>query len=66
MTPAPILTDDAEAQEPEREKWPLVEIPIVDIVHVEKEKVSAGKTAAAIGGGTLVFLSVLLLTALSF
>jgi len=62
--PAPTRTDEAYAQEPEREKGSLVEIPIADIVLVEKKKVSAGNTAAAIGGGTLVFLSALLLIAL--
>ena len=63
--PAPTQTDEAYAQEPEREKGPLVEIPIADIVLVEKKKVSAGKTAAAIGGGTMVFLSALILIALA-
>ena len=62
---APTRTEEAYEQEPEREKGPLVEIPIADIVLVEKEKISAGKTAASFGGGTLVFLSVLLLIALS-
>jgi hypothetical protein len=35
----------------------LVEIPIGDIVLVEKEKVSAGKTAAVTGGVLLVILA---------
>jgi len=63
-SPSPRRTDESDAQEPEREERPLVDISIADIVLVEKEKVSAGKTAAAMGSGTLVFLSVLLLIAL--
>ena len=65
IMPTYYETDEPGAQEPEQKKEPLVEIPIADIVLVEKEKISAGKTAATIGGGTLVFLSVLLLIALS-
>jgi len=62
---AATRADEAYEQEPEREEETLVEIPIADIVLVEKIKISAGKTSAAIGGGTLVLLSVLLLVALS-
>jgi hypothetical protein len=58
---APARTDEAYSQEPRREKAPLVEIPIADIVLVEKEKISGSKTAAAIGSGTLVLLSALLI-----
>ena len=34
-----------------------------DIVFVEQQKLSAGKTVAAVGSGTLVLLSALLLVA---
>ena len=64
-TSAATRTDEAYEQEPEREDEPLVELSIADIVLVEKEKVSLGKTSAAIAGGTLVLLSVLILISLS-
>jgi len=56
-TPTPVRTGEPEAQALEQEKGPLVEIPIADIVLVEKEQVSAGKTAAVGGGVLLVFLA---------
>lgn len=64
-TKAPTATrsDEPGAQMPEEQKGALVGIPISDIVFVEEEKLSAGKTVAAIGGGTVVFVSVLLLIA---
>jgi len=56
-TPSHYENDEPWAQEPEQEKQPLIEIPIADIVLVEKEKVHAGKTAAATGGVLLVFVA---------
>jgi hypothetical protein len=56
-------TDQPGAPEAEREKGALVAIPIPDIVFVEEEKLSAGKTVAAVGGGTVVLASALLLIA---
>jgi len=61
----PKRTGEPEAQALEQEKGALVEIPIADIVLVEREQVSVGKTAAAIGGGTLVLLSILLIVAVA-
>jgi len=55
--PTQYQNDEPGAQEPEQKKEPLVEIPIGDIVLVEKEKVSAGKTAAVTGGVLLVILA---------
>jgi hypothetical protein len=55
--PAFYETDEPDAQEPEQKKQPLMEIPIADIVLVEKEKLSTGKTAAVTGGVLLVFLA---------
>jgi hypothetical protein len=52
------------AETPKKRQGTLVEIPIREIVFVEEERVNAGKTAAAIGGGTIVLLSALLLIAL--
>ena len=57
IMPTYYETDEPGAQEPEQKKEPLVEIPIGDIVLVEKEKVSAGKTAAVTGGVLLVILA---------
>jgi hypothetical protein len=56
-TPIHYENDEPGAQEPEQEKQPLMEIPIADIVLVEKEKLSTGKTAAATGGVLLVFVA---------
>ena len=42
-----------------------MEIPIEDIVLVEKKKLGVGRTVLAIGSGTLVFLSASLLVALA-
>jgi hypothetical protein len=55
---------DFQQPPPEQEKGEFVEIPIVDIVLIEKEKVSTGKTAAAIGGGAIVFLALPILALL--
>jgi hypothetical protein len=49
--------DEPAAQESEQKKEPLVEIPIADILLVEKKKLHAGKTAAASGGVLLVFIA---------
>ena len=57
IMPTYYETDEPGAQEPEQKKEPLVEIPIADIVLVEKEKLHAGKTAAATGGVLLVVLA---------
>ena len=57
IIPPRYEADEPNAQEPEREEQPLVEIPIADIVLVEKEKLHAGKTAAATGGVLLVVLA---------
>jgi hypothetical protein len=62
----PWRTEDQDIKpRPEQEKGEFVAIPIVDIVLIEKEKVSTGKTAAAIGSGTLVLLSALLIIAVA-
>jgi len=61
--PSSIRTDQPGAHKPKQEKGTDVAIPIADIVFVEEQKLSAGKTVAAVGGGTLVLLSALLLIA---
>jgi len=61
--PSSIRTDQPGARKPEQEKGAGVAIPIADIVFVEEQKLSAGKTIAAVGGGTLVRVSALLLIA---
>jgi hypothetical protein len=43
---------------PEQLQGPLVDIPIGEIVLLEKETTSKGKTAAAVGGGIVVFLAI--------
>ena len=63
--PSPTRTGQADDQKPERDEVPLVEIPLGDIVLVDKQEISAGRTVLAIGSGTLVFLSALLLIALA-
>lgn len=55
----PVRTESPADETPERSKGPLVDIPIADIVLVEKETLSTGKTAAAVGAGTLVFVALL-------
>jgi hypothetical protein len=55
----PVRTELPGDETPERRKGPLVDIPIADIVLVEKETLSKGKTAAAVGAGTLVFVALL-------
>ena len=59
--PVPTPMSEHQAKSPKRQEGSLAEIPIRDIVFVEEEHVSAGKTAATIGGGVIVFLSALLL-----
>ena len=61
----PIETNEVYEQEGVQKKAPSVDIPIADIILVEKEKISAVKTAGAIGGGTLVFIGVLFLIAVA-
>ena len=63
IIPPRYEADEPNAQEPEREEQPLVEIPIADIVLVEKEKLHAGKTAAASGGVFLVLMVLVAITA---
>ena len=63
IIPTRYETDEPTVQEPEREEQPLVEIPIADIVLVEKEKLHAGKTAAASGGFFLVLMVLVAITA---
>ena len=58
-----VQGDEPGTRKPEREAGARVAIPIPDIVFVEEEKLSAGKTVAAVGGGTLVLASALLLIA---
>jgi hypothetical protein len=60
----PWREDQVIKPQPEQEKGEFVEIPIVDIVLIEKEKVSTGKTAAAIGGGAIVILALPILALL--
>lgn len=55
--PAGNWTDEPDAQVPDRGTGPTLEIPIADIVLVEKENISTGKTAALTGGVLLVFLA---------
>jgi len=43
---------------PEQLQGPLVDIPIGEIILLEKETTSRGKTAAAVGGGLVVFLAI--------
>ncbi len=64
----PILyeTDDSYAQLPEQEQESLVEIPIADIVLVEKEKFGAGKAVAVVGFPFLIAGIVSLLAMLVF
>ena len=54
---------DVQQTQPEQEKGKFVEIPIVDIVLVEKEKVSTGKVAAGVGTVVLAFVLALVFVA---
>jgi hypothetical protein len=53
--PVPVRAEMRGDETPERKKGPVVDIPIADRIFVENENLSTGKTAAAVGGGTLVF-----------
>jgi hypothetical protein len=55
-SPIDDVTDEPGAQEPKQKEQPLMEIPITDIVLLEKEEFSTGKTAAATGGVLLLFV----------
>lgn len=60
--PAPI--GDFHAETPQTHQESLAEIPIRDIVFVEKEQVSVGWTAAAVAGGAAAVLFVFILISL--
>ena len=62
-TKAPAGTGELDAKKTDTEQGEVVEIPIPDIVFVEEKKFSVAKTAGAIGGGTVVLLSALLVIA---
>ena len=53
--PVPVRAEMPGDETPERKKGPVVDIPIADRIFVENENLSTGKTAAAVGGGTLIF-----------
>jgi hypothetical protein len=63
-TKAPAGTGELGAKKTDKEQGEVVEISISDIVFVEEKKFSVAKTAGAIGGGTVVLLSALVVIAL--
>jgi hypothetical protein len=62
--PPPVRVDARGNDASERERRSLVHIPISDIVVVEKEELSAGKSAAALGVGYLAFVGIVVIMAL--
>lgn len=62
-TKAPDGTGELGAEKTDKKQGDVMEIPIADIVFVEEKKFSGAKTAGAIGGGTVVLLSALVVIA---
>lgn len=62
---APVRTEVPGEEQPEKVRGPLVEIPVADIVLLEKETLSKGKTAATAGGVTLVMLALMAAAAMA-
>jgi len=62
---APVRTEAPGEEPPEKVKGPLVEIPVADIVMIEKETLSRGKTAATVGGVSVVMLALMAAVAMA-
>lgn len=62
---AAVRTEAPGEEPPGQVRGPLVDIPVADIVLLEKETLSRGKTAAAVGSVTLVMLALMAAAAMA-